>query len=74
MVVPNTDTYHVFAFDYGVLQGLSLIPAPYILVWYPLFGIIKNRTRLEWAVVLSAELDLCINLLGGLMRRLRILL
>jgi hypothetical protein len=41
-VVPDASTYHQFEYDYGVLQGLALIPALYLLVWYPLFGIIRK--------------------------------
>ncbi|MFN7990785.1 MAG: hypothetical protein U0R44_01365 [Candidatus Micrarchaeia archaeon] len=38
-VVPLTNTYHSFDYDYGVLQGLALIPALYLFFWYPMFGI-----------------------------------
>ncbi|HSB47166.1 MAG TPA: hypothetical protein VLD37_04065 [Candidatus Bilamarchaeum sp.] len=41
-VVPQTSTYHRFGYDYGILQGIALIPAFYLLFWYPLIGILKK--------------------------------
>ncbi len=38
-VAPITNTYHTFQYDYGILQGLVLIPVIYLVFWYPLFGI-----------------------------------
>lgn len=41
-VVPATNTFHRFEYDYGVLQGLVLIPVVYLVFWYPLFGILRK--------------------------------
>ncbi|MBI5046504.1 hypothetical protein HZC07_02110 [Candidatus Micrarchaeota archaeon] len=38
----KTTTYPEWEVDYGVLQGLSLISATYLFVYYPLFGIWKK--------------------------------
>jgi hypothetical protein len=39
---PSTTAYPRVAMDYGLLQGLVLIPVAYLLVWYPAFGIIRK--------------------------------
>src|SRR4030095_5650726 len=41
-VAPSTLTYHKFECDYGILQGIALIPAIYLFFWYPFFGIWKK--------------------------------
>jgi hypothetical protein len=41
-VVPQTNTFHRFEYDYGILQGIALIPAFYLLFWYPFIGILKK--------------------------------
>ncbi len=41
-VVPATNTFHRFEYDYGILQGMVLIPVVYLVFWYPLFGIIRK--------------------------------
>jgi hypothetical protein len=41
-VFPVTRTYHSFEYDYGLLQGLVLVPVLYLVFWYPLFGIIRK--------------------------------
>ncbi len=41
-VIPVTNTYHRFQYDYGILQGLVLIPVVYLVFWYPLFGIMRK--------------------------------
>ncbi len=40
--VPDVVAYPKSTIDYGVLQGIALIPVFYLLIWYPLFGIIKK--------------------------------
>ena len=47
IVVPDTKTYHKFDYDYGILQGLVLIPALYLFFWYPIVGII-NKIENGW--------------------------
>ena len=39
---PQTRVYMHVTMDYGLLQGLTLIPVFYLLVWYPLIGIWKK--------------------------------
>ncbi len=38
---PKTIAYTRYTLDYGILQGVALIPACFLLVWYPLSGIVK---------------------------------
>jgi len=40
--VPKTTTYPQFVMDYGLLQGLVLIPVCYLFIWYPAAGIWKK--------------------------------
>jgi hypothetical protein len=40
--VPKTTTYPRFAMDYGLLQGLVMIPVCYLFIWYPAAGIWKK--------------------------------
>jgi len=40
--VPQTRTYPRVLLDFGLLQGLILIPVAYLLVWYPAAGILKK--------------------------------
>ena len=40
--VPQTTAYTSMTMDYGILQGLAMIPVAYLLVWYPLAGIKKK--------------------------------
>jgi hypothetical protein len=40
--VPKTTTYPEFVMDYGLLQGLVLIPVCYLFIWYPAAGIWKK--------------------------------
>ena len=40
--VPQTSAYTRLTMDYGVLQGLVMIPVAFLLVWYPLVGIRKK--------------------------------
>ena len=42
LFTPKTNTYLQWTEDYGVIQGLALIPASYLFIWYPLIGIIKK--------------------------------
>ena len=39
---PETSTYLVSDMNYGLLQGLVMIPVFFLVIWYPLFGIIKK--------------------------------
>jgi hypothetical protein len=39
---PQTSTYPRHLIDYGLLQGLVMMPLFYLLVWYPAFGIWKK--------------------------------
>ena len=39
---PETSTFPRETMDYGLLQGLAMIPVFYLLVWYPLAGIWKK--------------------------------
>ena len=36
---PETRTYSRVLVDYGLLQGLAMIPVFYLVIWYPLIGI-----------------------------------
>jgi len=40
--VPKTTTYPRFVIDYGLLQGLVMIPVCYLFIWYPAAGIWKK--------------------------------
>ncbi len=40
--IPSVIAYPQSDMNYGVLQGIALIPVFYLLIWYPLFGIIKK--------------------------------
>jgi hypothetical protein len=40
--VPQTMTYPRIIMDYGLLQGLIMIPVCYLFVWYPAAGIWKK--------------------------------
>jgi len=40
--VPQTDAYTTITVDYGMLQGLVMIPVAYLLIWYPAAGIRKK--------------------------------
>lgn len=40
--VPQTRTYPRIIMDYGLLQGLVLIPVAFLFVWYPAAGIWKK--------------------------------
>jgi hypothetical protein len=40
--VPKTDAYTRMTMDYGMLQGLAMIPVAFLLVWYPAAGIKKK--------------------------------
>ncbi len=40
--VPKTTTYPRFVMDYGLLQGLVMIPVCYLFIWYPAAGIWKK--------------------------------
>jgi len=40
--VPKTTTYPEFVMDYGLLQGLVMIPVCYLFIWYPAAGIWKK--------------------------------
>ena len=37
--MPQTNSYQLETMDYGLLQGLALIPVFYLFIWYPLAGI-----------------------------------
>lgn len=39
---PETLTYPRLEMDYGLLQGIAMIPVFYLLVWYPAIGIWKK--------------------------------
>ena len=39
---PQTTTYPRMQMDYGLLQGLVMVPVFYLLIWYPLAGIWKK--------------------------------
>ncbi|MBI5227799.1 hypothetical protein HY988_04390 [Candidatus Micrarchaeota archaeon] len=39
---PNARSYFDLVLDYGILQGLVMIPACYLLIFYPAAGIIKK--------------------------------
>jgi hypothetical protein len=43
--VPQTMTYPRIIMDYGLLQGLVLIPVSFLFVWYPAAGIWKKLHR-----------------------------
>lgn len=43
--VPQTMTYPQITMDYGLLQGLVLIPVVFLFVWYPAAGIWKKMHR-----------------------------
>ncbi|MDD5172322.1 MAG: hypothetical protein PHF60_04785 [Candidatus ainarchaeum sp.] len=43
--VPQTVTYPQITMDYGLLQGLALIPVAFLFVWYPIAGIWKKVHR-----------------------------
>ncbi|MFA5105557.1 MAG: hypothetical protein WC506_01220 [Candidatus Micrarchaeia archaeon] len=40
--IPSVVAYPESQMNYGVLQGIALIPVFYLLIWYPVFGIIKK--------------------------------
>ena len=40
--IPVTKTYPRIVMDYGLLQGLVLIPVAYLFIWYPAAGIIRK--------------------------------
>ena len=40
--VPQTSAYTRLTMDYGILQGVILIPVAFLLVWYPSAGIIRK--------------------------------
>ena len=40
--VPQTNAYTTLTMDYGILQGLVLIPVAFLLIWYPAAGIRKK--------------------------------
>jgi len=39
---PRTVAYPRWSVQYGLLQGLVLIPAIYLFIWYPIAGIVKK--------------------------------
>ena len=39
---PKTRTFPRVTMDYGLLQGVALIPVAYLLIWYPAAGILKK--------------------------------
>ncbi|VVC02707.1 Uncharacterised protein [Candidatus Bilamarchaeum dharawalense] len=39
---PKTKTYPRIIMDYGLLQGLILIPVAYLFIWYPAAGILRK--------------------------------
>jgi len=43
--IPRTTTYPEFVMDYGLLQGLVMIPVCYLFIWYPAAGIWKKLHR-----------------------------
>jgi len=40
--VPETTTYPMITMNYGLLQGLIMIPVCYLFIWYPAAGILKK--------------------------------
>ncbi len=40
--VPETMTYPKITMNYGLLQGLIMIPVCYLFIWYPAAGILKK--------------------------------
>ncbi|VVC02066.1 Uncharacterised protein [uncultured archaeon] len=40
--VPQTSAYTRLTMDYGILQGVVMIPVAFLLVWYPAAGIIRK--------------------------------
>lgn len=39
---PATKAYIQYTMDYGFLQGITMIPAMFLLIWYPITEIIKK--------------------------------